>query len=135
MDALSVNDRVGTCKINVFKDTRGHILAVRKTIGFKTVAVHNNHLTRQNIAHKLCAIDIKGAGFRGQNPSAVRCPANAKRAKPLRVAPHRLSLSSVMMERQKAPRTTLTASRIRSSTDGFCERAIRWTNTSVSIVV
>ena len=56
----------------------------------------------------------------GRNPCGSRTP---------------MSLFSVMIVRQNAPRTTFTASRMRSSIVRHCERAMRWTNTSESIVV
>ena len=86
MNTLSIDDRVGACKIDVLEDAGSNILPIGETVGSKCAVLHDDHLSRQHIAHEGSSVDIERAGLGGKHPAALLRPSDAKRTKALRIA-------------------------------------------------
>ena len=86
MNTLSIDDRVGACKIDVLEDAGSNILPIGETVGPKCAVLHDDHLSRQHIAHKGSSVDIERTCLGGKHPAALLRPSDTKRTKALRIA-------------------------------------------------
>ena len=86
MDALTVDDGVRTCEIDVLENAGSELLALAELVRFEAVVVDDDHFARRDVADELGAIDIEAAGLGRQNPRAVIELADAERAEAMRVS-------------------------------------------------
>ena len=72
MNAGAVDDRIGSGKIDVFKDTQLFLcFSAMRAIGANAVRADRDDFTGQNIPHEGSTDRIQRTGFRGKNDSAV----------------------------------------------------------------
>ena len=86
MDALAVDDGIRAREVDVLEDAAGLLLVRRERIRLEAVLVDDDHLTRQDVAHELCADDVEAAGLRREDPAALLRLAEAERTEALRIA-------------------------------------------------